>query len=247
VIELDRVSRRFGAVQALTNVSFAVAAGEIAGFLGENGAGKTTTLRILAGFLPADSGTARVAGIDVAADPLAVRQRLGVLPENAPLYAEMTVADYLGFRARLKNVPRGQRRARIDEVVAACELGEVQKRRAGALSRGYRQRVGLADALLGRPDVLLLDEPSAGLDPNQQRELRALLRRLAGRHTVLYSSHLIAEVEAVSDRVIVLVKGQVAAVDTPLAVCARLGVANLDAAFAALTAPPAASGGGGPP
>jgi ABC-2 type transport system ATP-binding protein len=222
MIELAGVSRRFGHVVALSDVSFRVARGEIVGFLGPNGAGKTTTLRIIAGFLAPDAGRVRVDGLDVAAHPLAVRARLGVLPENAPVYPEQRVRDYLWFRAALKDVPRAERRARVDEVAATCELGEVMDRPCGALSRGFRQRVGLADALIARPAALLLDEPTAGLDPNQIREFRALLRRLAPAHTVLYSSHVLPEVEAVAARVVILVKGRVVAEDTPAALRARL-------------------------
>jgi ABC-2 type transport system ATP-binding protein len=238
VIELENVSRRFGRVEALRQVSFAVARGEIVGFLGPNGAGKTTTLRVLAGFLAPDAGRVVVDGVDVRARPIAARARLGLLAENAPVYPEMRVRDYLAFRARLKDVPARERGARVDEAIAHAGLAEVASRPAGQLSRGFRQRLGLADAILARPPVLLLDEPTSGLDPNQVREFRELVRALPPAHTVLFSSHILPEVEAIAARVVVLAAGRVVASGTPAELRARHGGGGtLEDAFAALTAP----------
>jgi ABC-2 type transport system ATP-binding protein len=216
MIELARVSRRFGPVQAVAGVSFAVGRGEVVALLGDNGAGKTTTLRLISGFLAADQGQITVAGIDVAARPLEARRQLGVLVENAPVYAEMRVRDYLGFRARLKGV------SDTASVIARCELGEMADRPAGQLSRGFRQRLGLADALLGDPPVLLLDEPTSGLDPVQVSRLRTLIAELAVDHTVLLSTHALAEVEVLARRVVMLRRGQVIAEDSPAGLIARL-------------------------
>jgi ABC-2 type transport system ATP-binding protein len=241
VIELERVSRRFGRVAALTSVSFQVGRGEIVGFLGENGAGKTTTLRILAGVLAADRGRVQVNGVDVAEEPRRARAQIGLLAENAPVYPEMRVRDYLAHRAVLKDVPAGERSRRVGEAIARFGLAEVAARRAGQLSRGFRQRLGLADATLARPPVLLLDEPQSGLDPNQVRELRQLLRALAPEHTILLSSHALVEVEAVVDRVVVLARGQVVFEGAPAELRARAGDgASLEDAFAALTRGPSA-------
>ena len=224
-------------MQALTNVGFQVARGEIVGFLGPNGAGKTTTLRILAGFLAPDAGLVRVDGVDVRAEPIAARTRLGLLAENAPSYPEMRVVDYLAFRARLKDIPARERRARVDEAIARCALAEVAGRPCGQLSRGFRQRLGLADAVLAKPPVLLLDEPTSGLDPNQVRDFRALVRGMTPEHTVLFSSHILPEVETMAPRVIVLARGRVVADGTPAELRAKYapGGGSLEDAFAALT------------
>ncbi len=221
-IVVDDVSKTFGGVVALDRVSFSVKRGEVVGFLGPNGAGKTTTLRIIAGFLAADAGRVLVDGRDVATDGLAVRARLGYLPESCPLHGEMRVEEYLAYRARLKGVPRGEIAARVDGALAMARVGDVRRRLCGHLSKGYRQRVGLADALVGRPPILVLDEPTAGLDPNQIREVRDLIRSLAADHTVLLSSHILPEVEAVATRVVILVAGKIVAEDRPEALRARL-------------------------
>jgi ABC-2 type transport system ATP-binding protein len=243
VIELAGVSRRFGRVQALRDVGFQVGRGEIVGFLGPNGAGKTTTLRILAGFLAPDAGQVRVDGIDVRARPIAARARLGLLAENAPSYPEMRVRDYLAFRAVLKDIPGRERGARVDEAIVRCALAEVASRPCGQLSRGFRQRLGLADAILARPPVLLLDEPTSGLDPNQVREFRELVRSMTAEHTVLFSSHVLPEVETIAPRVVVLAAGRVVADGTPAELRARHapGGGSLEDAFAALTNAPAAT------
>ena len=210
MIEAASLRKRFGRTVALDGVSFSVARGEVAGFLGPNGAGKTTTLRILAGYIAPDQGGARVCGIDVAEQTLAAQSRLGYLPEGAPLPDDLRVEDYLRHRARLK-------RADPKAVTAVCELtgaAPVRRRPIGALSRGYRQRVGLADALLGDPPVLLLDEPTAGLDPNQIGETLGLVRELGRDRAVLFSSHILSEVEAVATRVLILVGGTLRAQGT---------------------------------
>jgi ABC-2 type transport system ATP-binding protein len=210
MIEVERLSKRYGAVRAIEGLSFAVGRGEVVGLLGPNGAGKTTTMRILTTFLPPTSGRALLAGHDVLDEPLEVRRHVGYLPENVPLYPEMRVREYLQFRAQLKDVPRPKRRAAIDDVLRRCRLTEVAGRVVGHLSRGFRQRVGLAEALVHDPDVLILDEPTAGLDPIQIQEVRGLIRELGRRHTILLSTHIMPEVEAVCGRVIIIAGGRIA-------------------------------------
>jgi ABC-2 type transport system ATP-binding protein len=208
VIEAQGISKSFGANRALDRVSFEVTAGEIVGLLGPNGSGKTTLLRILTGFFPADEGGAVVAGVRIAEDPLEVRSRVGFLPEQAPLYLDLTVEQLLGFAAAVKMPLRKARLERVDAVVGECGLGAVRKKRIASLSKGYRQRVGIAQALVGRPQVLILDEPTAGLDPATVLELRALVRSLKGRTTILLSSHILADVASVCDRVLILHRGK---------------------------------------
>jgi ABC-2 type transport system ATP-binding protein len=214
MIEVERLTRRFGTVKAVDGVSFTIGRGEIVGLLGLNGAGKTTTMRMLTTFLQPTSGRARLAGHDVVDEPLLVRRSVGYLPENVPLYLEMRVREYLTFRAKLKDVPRARRREAIHHVIQRCNLGDVEDRVVGHLSRGYRQRVGLADALVHAPDILILDEPTASLDPVQIREVRALIRELGDRHTILLSTHIMSEVEAVCSRVIIIERGKIAVDDT---------------------------------
>lgn len=210
MIRVERLSKRYGAVRAVDRISFEVGRGEIVGLLGPNGAGKTTTMRMLTTYMPPTSGRAQLAGHDVLDTPVEVRRRIGYLPENVPLYTEMRVNEYLGFRAKLKDVPRARRRAAIEEVIERCQLEEVRFRVLGHLSKGFRQRVGLADAMVHDPDILILDEPTAGLDPIQVREVRALIRDLGQRHTILLSTHIMQEVEAVCGRVIIIARGQIA-------------------------------------
>jgi len=215
VIEVQNLTKVYGNLTAVDHISFRVNRGEILGFLGPNGAGKTTTMRILAGYLPATSGTARIAGYDVAEQSMEVRRRVGYLPEVPPLYPDMTVEGYLDFVARLKRVPAAQRRSRV---TAAMELARVADRRRELirrLSRGYRQRVGLAQAIVHDPDVLILDEPTAGLDPRQIIEVRQLIRSLAGNHTVVLSTHILPEVSMTCTRVVIINRGRVVAEDTP--------------------------------
>jgi gliding motility-associated transport system ATP-binding protein len=204
-----------GGVTALDGVSFEVRPGEVLGFLGPNGAGKTTAMRICTGYLAPASGRVEVCGIDVAADPLGARARLGYLPESVPLYTEMRVEEYLAYRAALKGVAPGKRRARIDEALAAVAIVPERRRVIGQLSKGYRQRVGLADALLHRPDVLILDEPTDGLDPNQRRDVLALIARLGQERAVILSTHILPEVESVCARVVILDRGRIIAAGPP--------------------------------
>ncbi len=210
MIQVDRLSKRYGAFQAVNRVTFSVGRGEIVGLLGPNGAGKTTTMRMLTTFLPPTSGRAALAGHDVLDEPLEVKRKVGYLPENVPLYNEMRVREYLTYRAKLRDVPRSKRRTAIDYVIGRCRLEDVELRILGHLSKGYRQRVGLADAMVHDPDILILDEPTAGLDPIQIREVRALIRELGDRHTILLSTHILSEVEAVCGRVIIIARGQIA-------------------------------------
>ncbi len=215
MIDVEQLSKRYGRQMALEAVSFRAEPGEILGLLGPNGAGKTTTMRILTGYLPADAGQVRVAGVEVGEDPMAVRRAIGYLPEQPPLYPEMTVADYLGFVARIKGVAAGDRPARVRESLRRCGLEDRADSRIAKLSKGYRQRVGLAQALVHEPPVIILDEPTVGLDPRQILDVRQLIRGLAGRHTVLLSSHILPEVSACCDRVAILNRGRLVATDRP--------------------------------
>ena len=214
MIEVSGLTKRFRDRAVVDDLTFSIPRGEIVGLLGPNGAGKTTTLRLLTGFLPATSGTARVAGFDVFEQPMEARQRIGYLPENPPLYDSMTVRSYLGFVAELKGVARSAVRSEVERVGALTGTSEVLDRVAGNLSKGFRQRVGIAQALLRDPDVLILDEPTVGLDPIQIREVRDLVRSLGGRHTVLLSSHLLPEVAMTCTKVLVLQGGKRVDFDT---------------------------------
>jgi len=211
VIRVSHLTKRYGAHTAVDDVSFEVGAGEVIGFLGPNGAGKSTTLRILAGFLGASAGTVTVAGHDVAVDSIEARRCIGYMPEAVPLYPEMRVVEYLRFRAELKGVARARRRAYVDDALRRAGVLDVANKTIGHLSKGYRQRVGLADALVAKPPIVILDEPTAGLDPNQIRETRALVRELGREHTVVLSTHILSEVEACATRVLLLHKGKLVA------------------------------------
>jgi ABC-2 type transport system ATP-binding protein len=215
LIEVQNLTKAYGPVTAVDHVSFTVNKGEILGFLGPNGAGKTTTMRILTGFMPASSGTARVAGFDVSTDSLEVRRHIGYLPEAPPLYPDMAVETYLDFVLRIKNVPAEQRRARVADALEKTNLGDKRTQLIKRLSRGYKQRVGLAQALVHDPDVIVLDEPTVGLDPKQIIEVRHLIKGLAGTHTIILSTHILPEVSMTCDRVVIINKGKIAAVDTP--------------------------------
>jgi ABC-2 type transport system ATP-binding protein len=215
LIEVEKLTKQYGAVRAVDQISFRVEKGEILGFLGPNGAGKTTTMRILTGFLPATSGSARVAGFDVFEKSLEVRKRIGYLPENPPIYPEMSVQGYLDAVARLKLVPSAQRKARVD---AAMEMARVSEKRGELikrLSRGFKQRVGLAQALVHDPEVIILDEPTVGLDPKQIIEVRHLIKGLAGNHTIILSTHILPEVSMTCDRVVIIHQGRIVA-DRPV-------------------------------
>jgi ABC-2 type transport system ATP-binding protein len=207
MIHVENLSKYFGPVMAVNNVSFQVEPNEIVGLLGNNGAGKTTIMRILTTYLPASSGVARVAGFDVMTQSMEVRQRVGYLPESIPLYPEMRVEEYLAYRAKLKGVDRRQRPQRIAYCLERCRVREVQRRLIGTLSKGYRQRVGLADAMINDPPILILDEPTDGLDPGQKAETLGMLRELGENHTIMLSSHLLTEVESLVQRVIIIRRG----------------------------------------
>jgi ABC-2 type transport system ATP-binding protein len=214
MIEVRQLTKRYAKYFAVNDVSFEVGRGQVVGLLGPNGAGKSTILRILSCFMPATSGTVKVAGYDVFYEADEVRRRIGYMPENNPLHVEMRVREYLKFRARLKGLGIGQSRSRVNTVIEQCGLTDVQKRIIGQLSKGYRQRVGLADALVHDPELIILDEPTIGLDPNQLRSVRELIKSLAGKHTVLLSTHILPEVEMTCDRVLILHKGEIMAADT---------------------------------
>jgi ABC-2 type transport system ATP-binding protein len=215
VIEVRNLSKHYGSHRAVDDITFEIGEGEIVGFLGPNGAGKSTTIRVLTCFLPATAGMARVAGHDVFNDSLAVRAAVGYLPENVPLYPEMRVREYLRFRGKLRGLSPPARPVAIQRVTERCWLHEVINRPIGQLSKGYRQRVGLADALLHNPPVLILDEPTIGLDPTQIRETRSLIRELAHDHTVMLSSHILPEVEATCQRIIIINRGKLVAAGSP--------------------------------
>ena len=215
MIEVNNLSKRYGRHLAVSDVSFSVTKGEIIGFLGPNGAGKTTTLRMLTGYLPPSSGSATVAGFDIFRQSIKARQRIGYMPENVPLYDDMRVREYLSFRARIKGLSNGDARRRVSHVIDTCGLEGVRRKMIKTLSKGYRQRVGLADALVHQPDLLILDEPTNGLDPVQIRQIRELIKHLALNHTVLISSHILSEVEMIADRVIIIDAGKIKAADTP--------------------------------
>ena len=228
MIEVENLTKRYGRHTAVDGVSFKVMKGEILGFLGPNGAGKTTTMRILTCYLPPTEGKARVAGFDVFEEPLEVKRRVGYTPETPPLYPDMSVGDFLDFCARIKGVPKASRKPRIAETVEKTRIGDARDKLIGTLSKGYRQRVGLAQAILGNPEVLILDEPTAGLDPKQIIETRELIRGLGGEHTIILSTHILPEVSMVCGRVVIINKGRVVAEDTPENLTHRLrGAATL--------------------
>jgi ABC-2 type transport system ATP-binding protein len=222
MIEVERLTKRYGPTLAVSDVSFEVQSGEVLGFLGPNGAGKTTTMRVITGYLPPSEGRVRVAGYDVVEEPLEAKRRTGYLPEAPPVYPDMTVVEYLAFVARIKGVPRREIKKRSAEVSERVAITDVQQRQIGKLSRGYRQRVGLAQALIHNPEVLILDEPTAGLDPKQIIETRELIKSLAGQHTVVLSTHILPEVSKTCQRVVVINQGKVVAVGAPAELTGRL-------------------------
>src|SRR5437868_5875302 len=215
MIEVSHLTKRYAGVTAVSDISFSVERGEIVGLLGPNGAGKSTTMRILSCFLPATSGTVRVAGLDVFYDSDEVRRRIGYMPENNPLHLDMRVREYLKFRARLKGLTRRRSRERVDVVTEQCGLKDVSRRILGQLSKGYRQRVGLADALVHEPELIILDEPTIGLDPQQIRSVRQVIKSLGTAHTVLISTHILPEAEMTCNRMLIMYEGKILAADTP--------------------------------
>jgi ABC-2 type transport system ATP-binding protein len=227
VIEVQHLTKQYGAVTAVDDVSFRVERGEILGFLGPNGAGKTTTMRILTGYMPPTDGKAAVAGYDVLDQPIEAKRRTGYLPETPPLYPDMTVREYLTFCARIKGVPRADRQARVDATMERTRVSDMARRHCSKLSKGYRQRVGLAQALLHNPEVLILDEPTAGLDPKQIIETRRLIKQLAGDHTIVLSTHILPEVSQTCQRVVIINQGKVVAVDSVENLTARAGASSI--------------------
>jgi ABC-2 type transport system ATP-binding protein len=214
LIEVEHLTKSYGQARAVNDISFQVDRGEILGFLGPNGAGKTTTMRVLTGYLPATSGTARIAGYDVFEQSMEVRKRIGYLPETPPLYPDMSVQDYLAFVARIKGVPAGEISRRLEEAMRMANITNKRYELIKRLSRGYKQRVGIAQAIVHNPDVVILDEPTVGLDPNQIKEVRHLIKGLAGEHTIILSTHILPEVEMTCDRVVIINQGRIVAVDT---------------------------------
>ncbi len=215
MIEVVNLTKRYAGHTAVSNISFTVRRGEVVGLLGPNGAGKSTTMRVLSAYLPATSGDVRIAGLDVFRESVEVRRRIGYMPENNPLHQDMRVREYLKFRARLKGLGLRQSRQRADVVMELCGLTDVSRRIIGHLSKGYRQRVGLADALVHEPELIILDEPTIGLDPNQIRSVRQLIKSLANDHTVLISTHILPEAEMTCNRMVIMYEGQILAADSP--------------------------------
>ena len=222
MIELQNVTKNFGDFPAITDISFRVEPGEVLGFLGPNGAGKTTTMKIITGYTPPSSGKVTVAGYDIVSHSLEARRHIGYLPETVPLYTDMTVDEYLGFMGRIRGMQRAQIKSRIGEVIDICRLEEYQNSHISKLSKGFRQRVGIAQAILHEPDVLILDEPTIGIDPIQVVETRQLIKNLAGEHTVIVSTHILPEVSMLCERVIIIHEGQIVAVDAPENLSTRL-------------------------
>lgn len=227
MIEVQRLSKFYGQRKAVDDLTFTVNKGEVLGFLGPNGAGKSTTMKILTCFMPASSGVARVAGYDVFESPVEVKKRVGYLPETPPVYKEMVVADYLTYKAALHGIKGAKAKAAVDTALGKCSLGHVRNRLIGNLSKGYRQRVGLAQAIVHNPDVLILDEPTVGLDPKQIIEIRDLIKSFAGDHTVILSTHILPEVEATCSRVMIINEGKIVASDTIDAITTRLRRGNV--------------------
>src|SRR5450755_1964705 len=215
MIEVENLSKTYSGFRAVQGISFHVKKGEIVGFLGPNGAGKSTTMKVLAGYLPPTDGKIRIAGFDVVTDSIEVRKRIGYMPENVPLYTDMRVNEFLRFRAELKKVTGRKIKERVESVKQLCSLKDVENKIIGTLSKGYRQRVGLADALVHEPELIILDEPTIGLDPHQIRAVRHLIKSLAQKHTVLISTHILPEVEMMCSRMLIMFDGKILAADTP--------------------------------
>ena len=226
MIEVHNLSKSYGRYTAVKDISFEVGKGEIVGFLGPNGAGKTTTLRMLTGYLPPTSGSARIAGYDMFRQSLKARRQIGYMPENVPLYEEMRVKEYLTYRAHLKGLSGMKARSYIGEAIDLCSLTDVRRKMIKTLSKGYRQRVGLADALVHKPDLLILDEPTNGLDPNQIRSIRRLIKRLGETHTIMVSTHILSEVEMTCDHVIIIDEGNIKATGSPANLISQMRAAG---------------------
>jgi ABC-2 type transport system ATP-binding protein len=226
MIQVENLTKRYAGFTAISGLNFSVEKGEIVGFLGPNGAGKSTTMKILSTFIPPTSGRASVAGFDVFGESMQARRHIGYMPENVPLYTDMRVTEYLNYRAALKEIGGSKLRERVGDVKELCALKNVEHRIIGTLSKGYRQRVGLADAMLHSPDLLILDEPTIGLDPNQIRQVRDLIRNLGKHHTILLSTHILPEVEMTCSRVVVINQGKIEAADTPANLIKNLGTAR---------------------
>jgi gliding motility-associated transport system ATP-binding protein len=227
MIKVEGLTKRYARTVAVDNISFEVEKGQIVGFLGPNGAGKTTTMRVLTCFLPPTAGSANVAGFDVLEQPFEVKKRIGYLPETPPLYPEMEVKEYVTFVGKLKGVPKADLGNRVNQVIERCAIGDVRDKLISKLSKGYRQRVGLAQAIIHNPDVLILDEPTAGLDPKQIIETRDLIHQLAGEHTIILSTHILSEVEHSCDRVVIINKGKLVATDSVANLTSRLRGAEM--------------------
>ncbi|NSW90028.1 MAG: ABC transporter ATP-binding protein [Firmicutes bacterium] len=215
MIEIQNLTKYYGNIVGVRNLNFTVEKGEILGFLGPNGAGKTTTMNIITGYIPSTEGTVKVCGYDIMEEPAEVKKRIGYLPEHPPLYFDMTVTDFLNFVSELKRVDKKVRRSQLNDIMELVGITEVRNRLIKNLSKGYKQRVGLAQALVGKPEVLILDEPTVGLDPKQIIEIRKLIKALGKEHTIILSSHILSEVSAICGRVVIIHKGEIAAVDTP--------------------------------
>ncbi|MGI6561899.1 MAG: ABC transporter ATP-binding protein [Clostridia bacterium] len=215
MIEINKLTKRYGQIEAVKNISFAVHEGEILGFLGPNGAGKSTTMNIITGYLPATEGSVKVAGFDILEEPEEVKKRIGFMPEQPPVFKDMTVWEYLRFVSDLKYVPKNKQKSQLDDIMELCGITDHRNRLINNLSKGYKQRVGLAQSLIGNPQVLILDEPTVGLDPRQIIEIRNLIKSLGKNHTIILSSHILPEVQAICERVVIINKGEIAAIDTP--------------------------------
>ncbi len=241
MISVSELTKLYGPIVAVDRVSFEVARGEVVGFLGPNGAGKTTTIRVLTGYHPASSGTATLAGFDVAKDSLSVRKNLGYLPQEVPIYPDLRVVEYLRYRAALKGVPARERKLAVERAMDKAAIADVARKLVGNVSHGYRQRVGLADALVANPPILILDEPTSGMDPNQRLRIKQVVKDLAAEHTVLFSSHILAEVQEVSSRVLVIHRGVLRADGRPDKLVAQTGRSRLQVAVAGAPAALAAA------
>lgn len=226
MIEVKNLNKRYNKISAVKNISFKIEKGEIVGFLGPNGAGKTTTMRIISCFMPYTTGNVKIDGLNISEHSLEIRKKIGYLPENIPLYSEITVQDYLKFIGKIKGVDNNKINSRIEEVLSICGITNVRKKLCGHLSKGYKQRVGFAQAIIHNPPILILDEPTIGLDPKQITEIRNLIKSLAGTHTIILSTHILPEVSMTCDRVIILNEGTIAAIDTPENLTSQLNTSS---------------------